>query len=153
VNIVIHPATGEILELDASTETLACWLTEARELDERMREEKRRVVQELLNRMDRDAQYTLRAGDMEIKGDGPASPTEYDAEPLRAALEEFVDGEVISQDALDRAVEIVPVYKPRANGLKALVRQGGQLAEIVERYARPKENHERRVSVKPRAFK
>lgn len=153
MSIVVHPATGEILELDASTEMLARWLTEARELDERMREEKRRVVQELLARMDRDAQYTVRAGDMEIKGDGPAPPTEYDAEPLRRELEEFVDAEVISQDALDRAVEIVHVYKPRANGLKALVRQGGQLAEIVERHGRPKENHERRVSVKPRAFK
>jgi hypothetical protein len=150
--ILVHPATGEILSLDADTADLARWLVEARELDEAMRAEKKRVVAELLARMDREASYTLRAGDLEIKGDGPAPPDEYDAQPLREALTEYVEAEVISIDALDRAVEIVPTYKPRANGLKALLRQGGDLARTIEAHRHPKENHDRRVSVKPRAL-
>lgn len=151
-DVVIHPSTGEILDLSAPTDDLARWLTEARELDEAMRVEKRRVVAELLARMDREANYTLRVGDLELKGDGPEPPMVYDGAALRLALKEFVDAEVISPDALDRAVEIVPTYKPRANGLKALLRQGGDLARVVEAHAQPKENHERRVSVKPRAL-
>ncbi|MCW3018622.1 MAG: hypothetical protein JWN10_930 [Solirubrobacterales bacterium] len=148
-DIVIHPSTGEVLDLDASTEDLARWLVEARQLDEAMRAEKRRVVSELLARMDRDASYTLRVGDLELKGDGPAPPMEYDAVELRAALSEFVEAEVISSDALDRAIEDEQKLRPRVNGLKALMRQGGPLAETIERYAHPKEGHERRLSVRP----
>lgn len=147
--IVVHPSTGEVLDLGAPTEQLARWLVEARELDEAMRSEKRRVVAELLSRMDREARYTLRIGDLELKGDGPEPPTEYDAQELREALTEFVDGDVISQEALDRAVEPVVTFKPRANGLKALLRQGGELAETINRHARPRDNYDRRVGVKP----
>jgi hypothetical protein len=152
MSVVVHPATGELLDLSAPTEDLARWLTEARELDEAMRTEKRRVVAELLDRMDRDASYTIRVGSLELKGDGPEPPTVYDGESLRHALQAYVDAEVISPEALDRAVEVVPTYKPRANGLKALLRQGGALAQTVLAHAQPKENYERRVSVKPRGL-
>lgn len=151
-DIVVHPATGEVLDLQrADLEQLGRWLLEARELDEQMRSEKRRVVAELLSRMDREARYTLRAADLELKGDGPEAPIEYDVLPLRQALAEFVEAEVITQEALDRAIEPVTVYKPRANGLKPLVRQGGPLAETIAHYASPKESYERRVSVKAAA--
>lgn len=146
--IVVHPSTGEVLELDAPTEQLARWLVEARELDEAMRSEKRRVVVELLNRMDREARYTLRVANLELKGDGPEPPTDYDGEQLREALAEFVAAEVISQEALDRAIEPVTTFKPRANGLKPLIRQGGQLPQVIAQYAAPREGYERRVSVK-----
>jgi hypothetical protein len=148
--IVINPATGEVLSLDEPTEILARWLSETRELEERLREEKRRVTRELIDRMDRDASYTLRAGDLEIKGDGPEAPTEYDAEALYAELKEFVDSEAITEDALARAVEPVVTYKPRAGGLNALRKRGGSIADAIERHSRPKENYERRVSIKAR---
>jgi hypothetical protein len=75
---------------------LARWLLEARELDDAMRTEKRRVQGELLARMDREASYTVHTGEFELKGDGPEPPTAYDAGALRTALAEFVDAEVIS---------------------------------------------------------
>jgi hypothetical protein len=152
MSIVVHPATGEMLDLASPTEDLARWLADARRLDEAMRAEKRRVVEELLERMDREASYTFRTTDLEIKGDGPEPPMVYDGEALRGALQEFVEAEVISPEALDRAVEVVPTYKPWANGLKALVRQGGELARTIERYAQPKDGYERRVSVKARGL-
>ncbi|HEY1690020.1 MAG TPA: hypothetical protein VGF95_14290 [Solirubrobacteraceae bacterium] len=150
--LVIHPATGELLDLDqASTDQLGHWLLDARELDQRVREEKRAVTQEILARMDREARHTFHGSDLELKGDGPKIPTEYDATPLRAELQEFVDGQVISPEALDRAIEVQEVLKPRAEGLNALRALGGPIAECVERHAHPKERHERKVSVKLRS--
>lgn len=148
-NIVVHPATGEILGLDADTADLARWLSEARELDRLMRIEKQRVTEELLDRMDREASYTLRAGDLEIKGDGPIVPTEYDAPALYVALQDYVEAGVITEEALERAVEPQPVtYKARAQGLKALARLGGGIVDVIDLHAQPKENFARRVSVK-----
>lgn len=148
--VVIHPATGEVLDLEAPTETLARWLSEARELDREMRVEKIKVVNELLSRMDTDAAYTVRTERFDITGDGPEPPKEYDARGLRVALAEFVEAGVITQDALDRAVEVVPTYKPRAAGLNALRRLPGSIGEVIDRHSRPKEDHRRNVSVKPR---
>lgn len=147
--IVIHPVTGEVTDLNGPTEALAHWLSEARELDRLMRIEKQRITDELLARMDREASYTLRVGDLEIKGDGPKPPVEYEAEALRDALQEYVDAEVITAEALERAVERQPIiYKPRAQGLQALERLGGGVAQVIQRHARPKEDYQRRVSVK-----
>ncbi len=152
--IVIHPATGEVTDLNGPIETLAHWLADARELDREMRIEKQRVTDELLARMDREASYTLRAGDLEIKGDGPKPPVEYDAVELREALQEYVDAGVITADALERAVERQPItYKPRAQGLQALEKLGGGVVQAIQRHSRPKDDYQRRVSVKSKESK
>jgi hypothetical protein len=145
--LVIHPATGEVISLDGDTAPLARFLTEVRELEQQLRDEKRIVTRELIDRMDREARYTLHTDGLDIKGDGPKIPTDYEAEPLRAELQEFVEAEVITQEALDRAVEPITTYKARAQGLNALRGLGDQFAAVIDRHAHPKENYERRVSI------
>lgn len=146
--IIVHPATGEILDLGGETGDLVRWLQEVREMEAQIRDVKRLVTRELIARMDRDARYTLQAGGCTVKGDGPTPPTVYDGEQLRHALAEYVEAEVITADALDRAVEVTQEYKPRAVGINALKRLGGGVAETIEQHARPKENYERRVMIK-----
>jgi hypothetical protein len=147
--IVIHPATGEITVLNAPVAELARWLAEARELDRQMKIEKQRITDELLARMDSEASYTLRSGGLEIKGDGPVPPTEYDAQALYTSLQEYVEAGVITKDALERAVVPQPVtYKARTQGLKALEKLNGGIVQAIQRHARPTEDYRRRVNVK-----
>jgi hypothetical protein len=150
--IVIHPGTGQMLRLDAPTEELATWLTEIRREEQQLREEKRRVTHELIARMDREASYTLRTGDLEIKGDRPTPPLDYDAPGLYEKLREYVEAEVITQEALHRAIEPVVTLKAHARGLDALRRLGGPIVEVIEQHAQPRENYERRVNIKPRGL-
>ena len=148
--IVINPATGEVLSLSEPTEVLGGWLLEVREQEQRLRAEKLAVARELISRMDSEASYTVRVGQFELKGDGPETPTEYEALELRTALQEFVDGGVITPEALDRAVEPVTTFRARAAGLNALKRLPGSIGEGIDRHSHPKEGYERRVSVKLR---
>ncbi len=151
--LVVHPVTGEVLELTGDTADLVRWLREVREMESQIREVKRVVTAELIERMDREARYTLHVGDLEVKGDGPVAPTIYDGEQLRVALGEYVEAGAITEEALDRAVEFVPGYRPRAAGLKALARLGGGIAETIERHAKPKDSYERRVTIKERGLR
>ena len=149
--LVIHPFTGEVLDLDSPTEHLARWLQEQRDQEQVLREEKNRVQRELLRRMDLEANYTLRAGEFEIKGDGPQTPLEYDGQGLREALDDYVKAGFISRSAVDRAVEPVTAYKVKAAGVNALRKlEGSTIPAVIDRYAAPKEGYVRRVSVKAR---
>lgn len=146
--IVVHPATGEVLHLTGETADLVRWLQEVRDMESQIRDVKRLVTRELIARMDRDVRYTLQIGDLDVKGDGPIPPTVYDGQQLRQALTEYVDADVITQDTLDRAVEVTQEYRPRAAGINALKRLGGGVALTIEQHGRPKENYERRISIK-----
>lgn len=149
-SIIVHPGTGEVLDLAGDTEILVRWLREVREMESEIREVKRVVTGELIDRMDREARYTLHVGDLEVKGDGPIAPTLYEGEQLRNALAEYVEAGVITPEALDRAVEVLPTYRPRTAGIKALKRLGGPIADLVDQHAKPKESYERRVTIKER---
>jgi hypothetical protein len=147
---VVDPRTGEAVVLaEAATDTLAAFLENVREVESAFREQKRAVSREILDRMDREARWTGRVGEFEIKGDGPTPPTEYDAEALYWALDEFVAAGVITDQARDEAVERVEVFKAKARGIQALRKLGGGVAAVIDRHAR-EAVRERRVSVKRR---
>ena len=152
MSIIVHPLTGEVLDLDEPTECLAAWLQQTREGEEQLRAEKQRVQEEIIRRLDFEGKCSATIGEFEIKADGPAPPTEYDARALRDALAEYVEAEAISQDALDRAVEVIPEYKARKNGLNALRKLNSEIASLIDEHSHERENYQRRVSIKPRAL-
>jgi hypothetical protein len=146
-DLVVHPATGEVVLLDAPTDTLAGTLAAIREAEGEMRTFKQILTGELLRRMDAEATWTVRAGDFTVEGDSPKPKTEYEAEKLYIALSEFVDSGVISQGALEQAVEPVRTYKAKQAGLNKLLALGGLIAETVERH-RTEVPRDRRVRIK-----
>jgi hypothetical protein len=144
---VLNPRTGEITELAADTAELARYLADVRAWEmEFLRPAKRAVEEELLRRMDHEASYTLRAGGLEVTGDGPGR-VEYDADVLRDRLRPLVDAGVISRDAFAAAVRERVSYQPMARGLNALRKLGGVVAEAVGAAERPSEKP-RRVTVR-----
>lgn len=144
---VLNPRTGEVVSLDASTEELAAWLEDVRSWEQEfLRPCKRAVEEVLLERMDHEASYTLRAGRLEITGDGPGR-VEYEEEILRNRLRPFVDDGTISRDAYAAAVKEVVTYRPMARGINALRKLGGQVAVAILEAERPS-SKPRRVTVK-----
>lgn len=98
---------GEILDLRAaSTERLAQCIDEMNELRARLRDVEEIVARELLNRMDRQALWTVRVGDYEIKAASPNVGCEvYPERELEEALVELVDAQVISPEAASMALK------------------------------------------------
>jgi hypothetical protein len=144
--VVITPMTGEVVELDATTDVLADWLHRVRQAEADLRDAKRAVGAELLARMDREARWTARVGAFEVKGDGPGA-VEYDAERLRTELHLLVRAGEISEAAMQDAVEIVHTYKAKARGINALRKLGGRVAAAIDSCASPS-TKDRRVTVK-----
>jgi hypothetical protein len=146
---VITPLTGEVVLLDSPTDTLADWLHRIRQAEADIRDAKRTVTLELLDRMDREARWTARIGGFEIKGDGPGA-VDYDAERLRTELHLLVQAGEITETAMDEAVEIVQTYKAKARGINALRKLGGRVAAAIDACAHPS-TRDRRVTVKETA--
>jgi hypothetical protein len=147
---VVDPVTGEALVLaDVPTDSLALFLSNAREIDSTLREQKKAVGREILARMDKEAKWSAALGDWNVKGDGPTKPTEYDAEQLYEALGEFVDAGVITEAAREDAVERTYAYKAKHRGIQALTKLGGGVAEVIRAHSREVEK-DRRVSVSRR---
>lgn len=129
---VIDPSTGEaVVVASATTDTLAMFLDNVRQVEQTFREHKRAVTREILSRMDREARWSGVVGDYAITGDGPTKPTEYDAEALYNALTEYVDSGAISEAALDAAIERRYSYKAKHRGIQALARLGGHISETI----------------------
>lgn len=146
---VLNPRTGEVVDLTADTAELAAYLADVRQWErDFLRGCKRAVELELIRRMDRDAKYTLRAGGLEITGDGPGR-VKYEEEVLRAQLRPLVQQDIISQDAMNAAVKEVVTYQVMARGVNALKKLGGPVAEAVAAATRLSDDP-RRVQVKPR---
>lgn len=145
--VVVDPATGEAIELaTASTDTLAEFLANTRELESRFREQKRAASDEILGRMDREASWTARVGAWTLKGKSPAPVTVYDAQGLRETLDSFVDEGLVSVTAAGEAVEVVTTLKVHARGVNALLKLGGRVAEAVRAHG-SEQSPERTVSV------
>lgn len=136
--LVVHPMTGEALELhNAETGDLAQLLDSLKDYESRLKEAKSLVSQEVLRRQDQSASWTTRAGGFVLKGSSPAPGEEYDALALREDLLGLVDEGALSIEAVDAAVETVVTFKARKAGLSALRKLGGVVAQIVDRHAQP----------------
>ena len=147
--VVADVATGEVLDLNAAaTDELASYIARVRDLEGELRAAKRAVTAELLERMDRQAQWTVVAGEWKVSGDSPAPRVTYDAEALAAELQMLVDADLLAPNAAAKAVERVVSWKVSQAGVNALVKLGGAVADAVARH-RVEETRERRVSVRP----
>ena len=145
---VIHPATGEKLELDAPDDQLALALDSIRTLEGQLRDVKSALGAELLQRMDQQAAWTMHVpGVGKVTAPSPKPTIEYDGPALREALLELADQGLITQGAVDAAVETVVTYEPRARGITALLRLGGSVEAVVASFG-TETQRTRYVSVK-----
>jgi hypothetical protein len=110
--VVLHPRTGELLAIQtAETEQLAEWRTSVDEARDALAEAEAMVNDELIRRLDRRAEWTLRVGDpkdrqWEIKAPSPTAGTEtYPPDLLRAELNNLVELDVISVEAAQGALK------------------------------------------------
>lgn len=145
---LFDPASGAEISLpDAPTATLAELRDIIRRTEEDQRLAKQAIDAELLARMDRGAKWTLREGGFVLSAPSPSPVEEFDGHALRADLEDAAERGLISTEAVDAAVEMIVDYKPRAAGISALRKLGGEIADIISRHATTSER-QRRVKVK-----
>jgi|GEM_PF-6028510 len=132
---VLDRTSGEVLPLsDATTDRLARFLDDSRELESILSETKALVSDELLRRMDRDASWTVRAGGYELRGQSPeAGATYYEPLELEQVLRRLRRQGLITKEAAKAALayEVAVERKPRQAGIRALLRRGGEVAEAV----------------------
>ena len=150
--VVSVPGTGEQLDLDASDDQLATWLKEMQEFRKSMAVIERALKDELLSRMDRRGRWTHHAAGASVSAESPQPGEDFDGEGLYRELMDIVrDGE-LDREAVDAAIELLPVsYKVKKSGITALRRIGGRAAAAVEAHRielEAKLRSERRVTVK-----
>lgn len=110
-SIVVHPATGEALDLPAmATDVLATGLEELGELLSELGAFRQRIVDELAGRMDRVNTRSERVGRFELETNAPTEET-YSAPLLRAELTGLVAEGIIDRELLDRVITY-PTPKP-----------------------------------------
>jgi hypothetical protein len=102
---VLDRATGELVDVRGeTTERLASYIDDLGELRAQLAEGEAVVNDELLQRLDRDAAWTQRIGDFELKAPSPTAGTEsYDAEVLEGELRILIANETISEEAAGAA--------------------------------------------------
>lgn len=142
---IIHPATAEIIPLDGPTDQLAEALLNIRNLEADLRSVKQQIGDELHRRMDREGKWTVHLPDMDVTGQAP-SRVEYDAEGLAFRLQALVNRGVITEAAQVAAVEPHTSWKVRKQGVNALLKLGGEVAEEIRATERPVEAP-RRISI------
>lgn len=135
---IVRPDTGEVLPLDAPTSELALMLDAVRELEWRLRGFKASIAQEVLDRMDREGTWTAHLGNVTVQGRAPGA-VEYNGAELFKELLAFCKEhpDVLSHDAVMKAVVRQEVFKPRAAVLKGLAKVDDRLADIIERHTKP----------------
>lgn len=147
---VVNRDTGELIRLDASVATtdvaevrLAAGKAKAA-IDADLQ-----LVDELLtDRLDYEARRSATVGKYRIEG-SPAKEWSTDEVPLRAELLQLAAEDLISTDAVDRAVEERTVLKVHREGLNALRGHPSErVRAVVERYDRKVPVVRRRVTVK-----
>lgn len=147
---LIHPQTGEILDLAAAENAqIASWIESVKEWEVNARGAKQLASEEIHRRMDRAACWTLRDGDYEIKGQSP-DRTEYLIDSLQVALRNLIAEGLITEEAAQAAVKREVTYKPAKRGINALLKIGGEVAEAIRACEVPDERP-RRVSIGRRA--
>jgi hypothetical protein len=111
--VIIERATGEIVGVkDASTLSLAAFVTDMQTVREQHHEAEEIVSEELVARMDRALNWTLREGDLrdgeawEIKAPSPeAGTTVYPAVVLEPELSALIETGVISEEGAETALK------------------------------------------------
>jgi hypothetical protein len=140
------PVTGEVIDLRAHpTDSLADAFDQIRDIEQQLASARRRIADELTQRLDHEAVRTFTAGDWTVTVDAPTR-TAYDAPALRHALEAISADGHISMSAVDRACPLEP---------KASVREVEKIRRVIPADAagmidgcRMDQDRARRVAVK-----
>jgi len=140
------PVTGEIIDLRSHpTDSLADAFDQIRDIEQQLASARRRIADELTQRLDHEAVRTFTAGDWTVTVDAPTR-TAYDAALLRTALERISADGHISIAAVDRACPLEP---------KASVRETDKIRKVIPADAgamidgcRMDQDRARRVTVK-----
>lgn len=145
---VVHPGTGELIDLtgasdDELTDLLVALRRRKQELLAPIDADHRAVCDEALRRMDQACKWTVRNPSGELVGESP-NRVEYDAKGLAPKLKRLVEAGEIKPEAYDEAIG--PVV--RKQGVNALLKRGGEIAEVIKSCEMPVERP-RRVTVKP----
>lgn len=131
MDLIVHPLTGEQIDLSASDDQLAEWIDQASELERLLRNVKTAIGDELIGRMDRQAHWTLRTGRFKVTAPSPKPKVDWDVDQLQATLADFRDQGVIDEDAIDRAMKVKVTRVPQQAGLNALMKLGTELEERI----------------------
>ena len=145
--LVVVPGTGEVVELTGEDDALARAMDDAKELVHQVEAARRRIGAELLKRLDRSARWTHRMGQYKVTAPSPAPTTEYDADALAHGLVKLVKAGTVSPEAAAAAVEEKRTLAVRKNGVNALVKLGGEAADLVKRCQREVPKGDRKVTV------
>lgn len=147
---LVQPKTGELLDLkDAPTDALAEWLAAVRDIESEYREAKGVVTRELLERMDREARWTVPLSNgWKLVGDSPAPTEGFDDIPmLLNDLRELAEEGVVSREAVEAAFPRVITFKADRSAVGRLRKLGGRVAEVIAAHA-VRQERDRRVSVR-----
>ena len=102
---LVHPTTGEILDLAAATTTdLAVVHGRVGDLMRQLADFRQHVVDEVAARMDRENARSAVVGGLKIETNAPTTDT-YPVEALLDALTELVGADVLSPAVVERVIE------------------------------------------------
>ncbi|MEJ7783206.1 MAG: hypothetical protein WKF96_00285 [Solirubrobacteraceae bacterium] len=115
--IIMHPATGELLDLStADPVQLAVFASSVEELKGKIADITHSVSAELVRRLDRRGSWTLRLGEpsdgvqYEVKAQSPdAGTTAYDELILETGLAQLVADRVIDAEAAEQALSRIVI--------------------------------------------
>lgn len=146
---IVDPLTGELLVLgELSVDRLALGQKQIQLFEERLRDVKRAIADEAHRRMDSSAKWTLEADGWKVAGEAPGK-VDYNPERLKDALDLLLEDGRINQEAYDAAIEEVVTYKPKVRGIKALLKLGPDVAELILEAQDPRPDHKRRLTITP----
>lgn len=119
---VTNPLTGEVLNVkDAPTDVLGEALEHLRLVGQEVQSFRRRVVDEVLERMDREATWTVELPTgHKLTGQSPALRDVEDPQKLWVALGRLVAEGVITREAVDAAIGTKVEWTVSAAGLNKL---------------------------------
>lgn len=102
--IIIHPVSGEVLELETATTTdVAEALARLGDLYNDLAAFKTRLVDEIAGRMDKANARTETVGNYKIEVNAPRTEA-YPVPTMRQALQELVDAGALEASVLDRVI-------------------------------------------------
>lgn len=143
------PGTGELIPYDAPSPVLADAIDRIRTLERQLAEARAEIGRELIDRMDRNGEWTMHLGTLDATAPSPAAAftDEWDVEALLDALAFLVSDNLITEAAAKRALKVETVWKPQKRGLDALRKLGPDVAARIDACL-TRAPRERRVSVK-----
>ena len=106
--LIVHPASGEVLPLDATTDLLAEAALEIKQRERQLREMRQLVETELLGRLERQGRRRATVGDYEIAVESSGRSRVWDPDDLEATCRELVDNGVLQTSELGGLITTVP---------------------------------------------